>query len=224
MKWLFGILGIAAAGLVGYIAEPSLRQDLTGVAPGESAPADGTADPDSTVAAPQPIAATPPPAPAVVPPAAEPDLAATDGTPDPMDNGLAQADPDEGLDPFPPIAVQPEPEPDLADATPEPVMEETPPTAPPTSPPTSPPASPVDVVAVMQASIRAGEIKEFGEAQVQGWQAGDDEVADGTTYQTGLVAYTAETVFGVRTIQAKAFIKDGKVERWIWPNSGMEIK
>ena len=43
-------------------------------------------------------------------------------------------------------------------------------------------------------------------------------------YQIGAVAYKAETIFGVKTIQAKALIKDGKVQRWIWPKSGMEIK
>ena len=77
----------------------------------------------------------------------------------------------------------------------------------------------------MQASIKGGEIKEFSFDQVLEWQATDGpEKFDGETYQTGIAAYKAETVFGVKTIQAKALIKDGKVVRWLWPKSGMEIK
>ena len=76
----------------------------------------------------------------------------------------------------------------------------------------------------MQDSIRAGQIKEFTFDQVLGWEAGADETVDGGTFKTGTVSYKAETIFGVKTIQAKALIQDGKVLRWIWPKSGMEIK
>jgi hypothetical protein len=30
--------------------------------------------------------------------------------------------------------------------------------------------------------------------------------------------------FGVRPVQAKALIKDGKIERWVYAKSGMEIQ
>ena len=76
----------------------------------------------------------------------------------------------------------------------------------------------------MQESIRDGQIKEFKFEQVLGWKAGEKETVDGQTFQTGLVSYKAETIFGVKTIQAKALIQNGKVLRWIWPKSGMEIK
>ena len=76
----------------------------------------------------------------------------------------------------------------------------------------------------MQESIRTGQIKEFSFDQVLTWKADADETIDGKTYQIGLASYKAETIFGVKTIQAKALIKDGKVQRWIWPKSGMEIK
>jgi hypothetical protein len=81
-----------------------------------------------------------------------------------------------------------------------------------------------DLVQVMQASIDAGQIKEFTKAQVLSWTTSTDEIADGETYQIGLAAYKAETIFGIKTIQAKAMIQSGKVVRWIWPKSGMEIK
>jgi hypothetical protein len=80
------------------------------------------------------------------------------------------------------------------------------------------------VVVIMQESIRDGQIKEFKFEQVLGWKAGEDETVDGEPFQTGLVSYKAETIFGVKTIQAKALIQNGKVARWIWPKSGMEIK
>jgi hypothetical protein len=76
----------------------------------------------------------------------------------------------------------------------------------------------------MQESVRDGQIKEFTFDQVLAWKAEADEIIDGETYQTGLASYKAETIFGVKTIQAKALIKGGKIQRWIWPKSGMEIK
>jgi len=84
--------------------------------------------------------------------------------------------------------------------------------------------TPEEIVAVMQASVKSGEIKEFSFDQVLGWKAAEDKESGGETYQSGLASYKAETIFGVKNIQAQALIKDGKVEKWIWPKSGMEIK
>lgn len=97
----------------------------------------------------------------------------------------------------------------------------------PASPSAATPASQAgstDVVSAMQESVKAAQIKEFTFAQVLEWKAGPDEAVDGENYQTGLASYKAETIFGVKTIQAKALLKGGKVQRWIWPKSGMEIK
>ena len=119
----------------------------------------------------------------------------------------------------------PEPEP-VAAVTPMP--EPTPAPAPtPTPAPEPAAAAGLDaegIVAVMQDSIKGGQIKEFTFDQVLGWKAGEEEEHDGAKYQTGTVAYKAETIFGVKNIQAQALIKDGKVTKWIWPKSGMEIK
>ncbi|MEI8038194.1 MAG: hypothetical protein WCJ14_07365 [Verrucomicrobiota bacterium] len=76
----------------------------------------------------------------------------------------------------------------------------------------------------MQESVRSQQIKEFTLAQVLGWKAEADETVNGEVFQAGTLTYKAETIFGVKTIQAKALIKDGKVQRWIWPKSGLEIK
>lgn len=119
-----------------------------------------------------------------------------------------------------------------AEMTPEPELEMEP--EPITKPEAQPdpgaelePASdqPVDVLAVMQESIRSGSIKEFSFDQVLDWQVSEElETIDGESYQTGIASYKAETVFGVKTIQAKALIKGSEVVRWLWPKSGMEIK
>lgn len=98
----------------------------------------------------------------------------------------------------------------------------------PTPTPPAPPVGPAgssNVVSVMQASIRAAEIKEFTFDQVLDWKAADaPEVVEGESYQVGMISYQAETVFGKKTIEAKALIKDGKVVRWLWPKSGMQIQ
>ncbi|MCX6878875.1 MAG: hypothetical protein NTW21_34450 [Verrucomicrobia bacterium] len=151
--------------------------------------------PNATTTDPTP---TPAPEPATPTPAPEP--TAPTGQPDPFSSGGTRD----------PVAVTPPP-------VPEPVMPE---------PPASAPASGVtgDSVEVMKAHIRSGGIKEFTFQQVLGWKAEADEVINGETYQTGLVRYKAETIFGVKTIEAKALIQNGKVVRWVWPKSGMEIK
>ncbi len=85
-------------------------------------------------------------------------------------------------------------------------------------------AGSADVVKLMQESIRGGQIKEFTSDQVLDWKAETGEKVNGEEFQIGSVTYKAETILGVKSIKAKAFIKDGKVQRWIWPKSDMEIK
>lgn len=114
-------------------------------------------------------------------------------------------------EPDPVVAVTPMPEP-----VPEPAAEP--------APPASAELDATGIVTVMQESIKGGQIKEFTFDQVLGWKAGEEEEHDGEKYQTGTVAYKAETIFGVKNIQAQALIKGGKVAKWIWPKSGMEIK
>lgn len=81
-----------------------------------------------------------------------------------------------------------------------------------------------EIITLMKESIRGGAVKEFTSDQVKGWKSNGEETIDGTEYQTGLAAYEAATIFGVRPVQAKALIKDGKIERWVYAKSGMEIQ
>ena len=84
---------------------------------------------------------------------------------------------------------------------------------------------PADAVEVRKSHLRSGVIKEFTFEQVQEWKAEPDEVINAETYQTGLVRYTQENIFGVKTIEAKALMQGGRVVRWIWPkNPSAEIK
>jgi hypothetical protein len=85
-------------------------------------------------------------------------------------------------------------------------------------------ASPVDTVEVMKESIRAGQIKEFAFEAVSDWKAEPDEIIDGETYQIGVASYKAETILGMKTLQAKALIKGGKIQHWVRPKTGTEIK
>ena len=118
-----------------------------------------------------------------------------------------------------PAVTTPEPPP-----TPEPAPAVTTEPPPAVEPAATVAAGPTDAVKAMQDSIKAAQIKEFTFDQVLEWKAEAEEIVDGETYQTGLASYKAETIFGVKTIQAKALIKGNKVQRWIWPKSGMEIK
>lgn len=124
-----------------------------------------------------------------------------------------------------PAAVTPAPVPESAPAAETSAPVPAPDSAPaPDATPTSAAGASSDAVKAMQDSVRAGQIKEFKYDQVLDWKPGDNETVDGESYQTGLASYKAETIFGVKTIQAKALLKNGKVQRWIWPKSGMEIK
>lgn len=123
--------------------------------------------------------------------------------------------------PTPKPAPTPEPTP-----TPEPAPTPAPTPEPaPIPEPEALPSAPVDPVALMKASIAAAEIKEFTTEQVLEWTATDaPETIDGVKYQVGNVSFKSETAFGLKTMQAKALIKDGKVARWVWAKTGLDMQ
>lgn len=171
---------------------------------------------------PTPVQPEPAPEPAPAPETApEPETAPAPETTAPPETTTA-SEPAPAPEPAPTPTPEPAPTPE-----PPPAPEPTPAPAPepaPAPPADAPPASPTNVVVIMQESIRDKQIKEFNFGQVLTWNAGQNETVEGQAFQTGLVSYKAETIFGVKTIQAKALIQNGKVVRWIWPKSGMEIK
>lgn len=287
MKSLINVLGLAAAGYLGYLLEPNLRLSLTGQAPSKlengrnkkvilQMPGDA---PQINLAS-----LTPDQLPAKV--LLKSDVKFTDLASGMnmimqagnqvklvrIEGGNAVVSPGEGpfyglvpvteTDLFQQLLVSPPgsqtkaettPEPPAASVTPEPPLaatseseestpspaanqtpaltqEKTPeptPEAPPDSSDDSSTAKtdgPEGIVNAMQSSIKAAQIKEFTFDQILEWKAEADEIVDGKSYQIGLASYNAETIFGTKTIQAKALITAGKVQRWIWPKSGMEIK
>lgn len=288
MKLFLFLIGMVAAGLIGYSFEPDLRQQLTGFAPvpkkerakrvvistnagvkkidlasipadqlpkkivlkADAEVADASSDLKMTIPAgsrvslvrleganaiispgagpfegvipisqtdlPEQVAAMPVnPTPEPVPvEAVVPEVTAPVVEPTEPEVAVVEPTPEETVvDPFAVPAVPAEPEMVKEPAEPEPELAAV------------VPDGPLDIVSVMQGSIKAGEIKEFTLDQVLDWKASEaPETIDGESYQTGIASYKAETVFGVKTIQAKALIKGGKVTRWLWPKSGMEIK
>ena len=130
------------------------------------------------------------------PPAPKPPVVANNTTPQPVQPT--------------PEPVMPEPKP----ADPEPALEPEPAAA---------SLTPEKIVEVMQQSIKDGAVKVFTFDKVTAWKATEDEEFDGDTYQTGLALYKAVTIFGEKDVEAKALIKNGKVVKWLYANTGMEI-
>jgi hypothetical protein len=287
MKFLLATIGIFAAGMMGYVLEPSMRYSLTGQIPAAK-PAPKPELPTDTAATPDPVAEVKSPTfdYSNLQPEQLPDrvvlkaqafatvVGESDTLPLPAGNkvkpiriegdfihfsvaGTAQgkisidqtdlveqliANPPAPVSAPPAVVAPVEPAPvEPAPVVPTPVPAPEPPQVnpaevvaqpqpqpmpdpPPAPAPTTSSLSPDDIVKLMQDSIRSGQIKEFTADQVIGWKAADAEQVDGESYQVGLVAYKAETIFGVKTIQAKAMIQQGKVVRWIWPTSGLEIE
>lgn len=93
----------------------------------------------------------------------------------------------------------------------------------PASAPSAETAKAQSILQIMKRSIRSKEIKEFSYDQVLRWKNGRQEKLDGIQYRTGLVTYRAETIFGVKDIGAKAYIRNNKVLKWVWVKSGMQI-
>lgn len=137
-------------------------------------------------------------------------------------------------DPFPPndspapapVAIEepvaPIAEPEISATPPEPAPEPNPEPAPEPEAPAE--LTPDDIVKLMQESIKSAQIKSFTYDQVTEWAAAEPETIDGKEFKTGLVSYQGDTFLGVKSIQAKAYIADGKVVRWIMPKSGKELE
>lgn len=203
MKQFINLLGALAAGYFGYALEPHLRPLLISESP-LPAPVIRELTNPIPVSEP-PVLPTPePPAPVAAP--AEIIPAAPEVAPEmPLVGDSAPADAAPEVAPAEPLAPAPE-------------------VAPPQAPAVPAMAASSNPVEAMQASIRGGKIKEFTFEQVLKWEPAADETVEGETYVIGLASYKAATIFGEKTIQAKALIKDGIVQKWIWPKSGMEIK
>lgn len=122
---------------------------------------------------------------------------------DPAPAEPMQADP--GPEPPAPPAPEPEPEPE-----PEPAA--------------VPKLGEAAVVALLKQDVEAGNVTEFKANQVTAWKAGEDMEFDGETYQTGRVTFRAQTILGVQEHEAIALIEDGKVYKWMWAKTKLEMR
>lgn len=112
-------------------------------------------------------------------------------------------------------------EPDAQEVIEEPVVDEV---IEVTAPETSKQMSDADVVAVMQKSVKAGEVTEFSYDDVQAWEFSGEEDIEGSSYAVGEVTVTVTTILGVGERKVKALCRNGVVVKWIWAASGVEIE
>jgi len=126
-------------------------------------------------------------------------------------------------DPAPTPVPAPAPTP-----APAPVAKADPTPAPPEPTPTpAPAANKLDeaaIVALMKASVADGKVTEFKAAQVTSWKAGKDMDFDGESYQVGHVTFKAETILGVQEHDAIALINAGKIHKWMWAKTKLEMR
>lgn len=219
MKFIAPLLCLAVAGFAGYLLEPYLRVGLTGVGPAvrvQERAEESTVEPVDEAVAERPEEGM-----AEV----EPEALAKPAT-ETMPNIEPAPEPVAVVEPIPEVEAEPAPmaeEPKVEEVeevvqAPEEKAQEEPAAAGPVV------LGPEEIVELMKESIRSRQVKEFSFAEVLSWQAGEDEELDGESYQTGLISYKAETILGVKTVPAKALIQEGKVRKWIWPNTKTEIK
>ncbi|MGY8690562.1 MAG: hypothetical protein ACKVHP_22845 [Verrucomicrobiales bacterium] len=87
-----------------------------------------------------------------------------------------------------------------------------------------PQVAPDGTVTVMAKSIRSGEVTEIQIDKIHYWRWIGYEVIGSTGYWTGVIGYTANTIFGEINAEGKALIRNGKVIKWIYSGSEEEIQ
>ena len=89
---------------------------------------------------------------------------------------------------------------------------------PPATVPEGVPATEADRnLALMRESVAAGALEGVTPGQVKAWRWVGFEEIEGVGYQTGVAVVTKQTYFGEYETEAKALIRNGKVERWVLP-------
>lgn len=134
-----------------------------------------------------------------------------------LKKGAAQENLEPSL-PAPPVDADPQPEPVLESGS-EPVLEPVP-----ESDPVGGKLDEAAIVSLMKEDVAAGKVTEFKMSQVTAWKAGSDMEFDGGTYQTGRVTFKAETILGVQEHEAVALIEGGKVYKWMWAKTKLEMR
>lgn len=69
-------------------------------------------------------------------------------------------------------------------------------------------------------SMQKGQVTEVTEQNITKWEDPVPETVDGKNYWVVIVSYTTKTMFGDFPTAAKAYVHNGKVEKWIYRDSG----
>jgi hypothetical protein len=69
---------------------------------------------------------------------------------------------------------------------------------------------------ILLASMKAGQVLDLTPLNVRKWGDPVQEEIDGKKYWTIMVDATVQTMFGPLDAQAVAYIRDGKVEKWLY--------
>ena len=80
-----------------------------------------------------------------------------------------------------------------------------------------------ELITVMQESIKKRMVSEFSFDGVLKWEPGDKETINDLEYQTGFATYEKETIFGKQPVIAKALVRNGKLNKWVYAKTGLDI-
>ena len=80
------------------------------------------------------------------------------------------------------------------------------------------------ILRIMHESLSKNEIRELTVKEVTAWKASPQKIEKGIKYETGVVTYNAQTIFGIRAVSLQAWLKDGKVKKWTYLKSGLPVK
>jgi hypothetical protein len=88
----------------------------------------------------------------------------------------------------------------------------------------APAMSESQVISILRKSINAGELTGFEADDVKALALAGEEEFDGVNYQIGLGTVNMTTIFGLTEQKVKALCINGKVVKWLWAASSVEIQ
>ena len=89
---------------------------------------------------------------------------------------------------------------------------------------TAPSKTPKDPrLAPMVKSIESGSSREIKMKNIHSWRWVGKTREGGQEYDSGLISYTVDTLFGPMDTEAMALIKNGRVVKWVYTGSGEEV-
>ena len=80
------------------------------------------------------------------------------------------------------------------------------------------------IIAAMKESLESEKITEVDASTVTNWEASEEETIEGEVFQIGVATYKENTILGPKSLRAKALFKEGKLQKWVHANTGLEIR